>query len=582
MFLALWGYFAYRAVDEARSRALAGVDHLESARDSLSPEQLIEGKGTADLDAAQREFDQAQDAISSPLLAPLRVLPVVGRQINSVDALTASAAKVVRTGRTASSEARRSIRAASGSARARLDAVARVGTIAQGASARLAHVDLGPGEALIPQLASARNRFVDNLATLRQGLRDLEAAARGMHAFLAGPTNYVVVAANNAEMRAGSGMWLSAGDLSVSNGSLTVNAMQSTSDLRMPNADVPVGNVDLAARWGWTFPNVEWRNLAMSPDFPANAQLAARMWTARTGGPAQGVLVLDAVALRSILEVTGPVVVDGQQITAENVVAEILLEQYKSLDPSATNNDERHERQSVIAQAVIKALDAGGWDAAKLVSNLRGAVEGRHILIWSSDQVQQAGWKAAGLDGTLPRDGTMVSLLSQGGNKLDQFVQTNVDLAATAATAAPSATEVTTRIRLENTAPLGLPPYVTGPTNVFGDPGRGVPEGVYAGILAVDVPAAARGAEIDGGSAPLIAAGANGTTRVVATRFQLARGESRTFVVTYRLPAGTPRISVMSSARVPPEVWTSNGARWGDDYPHDVALPVPATQREGR
>lgn len=568
--LLVWGFLAYRALDEARTAALAGVDRLAAAKHALTPEQLLEGKGTDQLAAAQREFDRAHDAISSPLLGPVSVLPVIGRQIDSVDALTSSASKVVRTGRAAAADARRTIKGATGGGQARLDAVASVQSIAETAAAELRDIDLGPGEALLPQLARARTRFVGDLGSLRRGLEDLGAAAAGMHAFLSGPTNYVVLAANNAEMRAGSGMWLSAGALTASGGSMELHDMQATADLRMPNADVPIDNADLDARWGWTFPNVEWRNLAMSPAFPANAQLAARMWEARAGAPVQGVLVIDAVALRALLQVTGPVEVDGRQITADNVVNEILLRQYESLDATSSNEGERRQYQSEIARAVIKALDAGGWDAAKLVTNLRGAVEARHILIWSSDATQQKGWVAAGVDGVLPRDGMMVSSLSQGGNKLDQFIRTT---AALSATASASSTSVTLTVTMENRTPEGLPAYVAGPTTVPDEPGRGVQEGVYAGILAVDVPAAARGSTIDDGAAPLIAAGANGTTRVVATRFQLARGEQRTFTVTFELPVGTPRVTVVPSARVPPEHWSAAGERWTDDVSHVVMLP---------
>ena len=56
-----------------------------------------------------------------------------------------------------------------------------------------------------------------------------------------------------------------------------------------PDDRVPLSG-DVADRWGWLAPNREWRNLASSPRFDANAELAAQMWKASTGQDVDGVL----------------------------------------------------------------------------------------------------------------------------------------------------------------------------------------------------------------------------------------------------------------------------------------------------
>jgi hypothetical protein len=564
----LWGYFAYRKLDEARTAATAGVDKLQKAKDALTADQLLKGEGLGTLREAEKEFKKAHDAADSPLLGPLTVLPVIGRQINSVSALTDSANTVVDTGINAVNQAQKTIKGATGGGEQRVKAVASIQSIAADATARLKRVDLGPGEGLIGALAKARTKFIGDLNKLRDGLDNLQKAGAGVHSFLQGPTKYLVVAANNAEMRGGSGMWLSVGMMDAAAGHFSVGDMISTSTFQVPQGQVAIDNADLAARWGWTFPNVEWRNLAMSPDFPANAQLAARMWKAKTGQAVAGVIVIDAVALQSVLDVTGPVVLpDGTTITADNVIEQILLKQYLGLDQTASTNGQRREELSIIARAALDALNKGGWDASKLVQTMKGAAAGRHILAWSSDPVQEAGWTGAGVDGTVPKNGVMVSLLSQGGNKLDQFVSTSVHVTSKATTVG---IDVTLTVDLANTTPTGLPKYVAGPTNSPEDPTLGAPEGVYAGILSVDVPGPAGGSKINNGAVPAIAAGADGNNRVIAGRFSIARGQKETFTVTFTLPRSGGTMIVEPSARIPSEQWTFGKSHWTDDSAHTI------------
>src|SRR3546814_19228347 len=60
-------------------------------------------------------------------------------------------------------------------------------------------------------------------------------------------------------------------------------------------------------------------------------------------GPVDGVFEVDALALRGLLAVIGPVELDGVNYTADNVVSEVLNEAYLRFDDAA----ERAERQEV-------------------------------------------------------------------------------------------------------------------------------------------------------------------------------------------------------------------------------------------
>ena len=58
------------------------------------------------LRSARARFSRAHVHLQSPFVAPVRILPVVGRQVRAVDALSNTATKVARTGIEAVTQAR--------------------------------------------------------------------------------------------------------------------------------------------------------------------------------------------------------------------------------------------------------------------------------------------------------------------------------------------------------------------------------------------------------------------------------------------------------------------------------------------
>jgi hypothetical protein len=397
---------------------------------------------------------------------------------------------------------------------------------------------------------------------------DVATAASGVAQMADGPSKYLLVAANNSEMRAGSGMFLSVGVLTTDKGRFSLSEMTPVSEYELPPGAVPVTG-DYGARWGWLDPTEDWRYLAMSPQFDVSASLAAQMWKAKTGESVDGVLALDALALRALVKVSGPVDVGGKQIDAGNVVREIMFQQYQdapalSVDPEADLpvNRARRERNGVIARAIVERLDQVGWDVANLVDDLRSAARGRHLLFWSSIPTQQRAWKAAGVSGILPRDGFMISVDNMGGNKLDQFL-------AVAATVThhpvPTGSEVTVTIKLTNLTPAtGLNRYVEGPF-----PFSGFAAGEYRGILSIDMPAVAHGAAIEGVS-KLVAIGPQNSTRVIAGTLGLLRGQSGTYKVRFTVPRGSTHLQVIPSARYPAVHYTAGSRQWDDDGPRSI------------
>ena len=514
---------------------------------------LLEGRTVGRLERAADHFATAHDRLASPVLAPLRIVPIVGRQVRAMDAVSAAAERVAREGLAGVATGRRELRSSQARGLDRVEQIRRLGALADRTDARLRAIRFGPSAGLVGPVGRARLELATSVTDLRRGLARGSAAADALADLLGGPRSYLVFAANPSEMRAGSGMFLSVGTMRTGEGRVEVTGMSSVNNVAV-SAGVPVDG-DLAARWGWLAPQTDWRNLMLSPRFPESAALAARMWEASGRGPVDGVLVLDAVALRAVLGATGPVQAAGLDISADNVVEELTHTQY-TRHPDLDEKDERREELSAIATAVVQALSERAWSADVLADGLARAARGRHLLLWSSRSSDQRGWEAAGLDGALGPESLLVSVLNRGGNKLDYWLPSDVQLDIR--TVGDHA-EGTIRLRLRNTTPADEPTYIAGPH--FGLP---LQPGEYLGLAAVTLPGDARAGRFEGVT-ELAAVGADGPTRVIATEFRLPRGEERTVVVRFQLPDAHGALRVESSAREPSVPWTYRGATWRDD-----------------
>ncbi|HWC10714.1 MAG TPA: DUF4012 domain-containing protein, partial [Acidimicrobiales bacterium] len=452
-----------------------GKQAIDAARATSSVAELIEARPVADLQRAHSRLRAAHRRLTSPTLAPVRVLPVVGRQLRALSALSGSVATVADAGATAVTRARSAVERGTVTGPQRAAAARELADVAADTLDRIDRLDLGPSRGLVGPIARARAETVEKLDGARTGLRRGAAGGRALATLLEGPRRYLVAAANNAEMRAGSGMFLQLGLLETGNGALRLEDVRTVTAYEIPPGSVAVEG-DLADRWGWLHPADDWRQLMLSPRFDVQAPLAARMWEAGGRPPVDGVLVLDAVAFSGLLEATGPVEVEGRSISASSVVQELLHDQYVRY----TVEEQRQRREGLgqLARATFDALERGGWSVTDLARGMQAVVDGRHVLAWAARPEEQADWVAAGVHGALQADSLLVALSSRTGNKLDYFQRVTSDLAVSR-----TATEsvVTLRVTLRNAVPAGAPPSF-----VTDFEGSGAGEGGYLAIFAVN------------------------------------------------------------------------------------------------
>lgn len=564
-----WLLVALLAVVLAWRDARSGLARLEEAQSTLTTEGLVAGEGLDLLLAARTDFARAQARTASAILSPLRAVPVLGDQLRSAGALSGAARDVLDIGLSAVAGASEAVDDARAGGSARIDALRRMGAVAAEASERLDGVDLGADRSLAGPLGGARQRFDERLGDLRDAVVDLEDAALGFADFLEGPRTYLLFAANNNEMRIGSGTFLSVGLLFVGDGELELSPMTPTGHLLLTDEQAAQVEMepDFEAMWGWIRPDREWRNLAASARFDVTARLALEVVDARSpgaGAQIDGVIALDPVALGALVEATGSIELGGVPVEGSQVVPLLMFMQYLEVEGFDDPQAERREGLSDLARAAIERLDSGDWEPARLVGELSRAVAGRHVLAWSRHASEQRAWRAAGVSGEVDESSLVFGLHNRGGNKLDQFIAASGTITTVPAS---GGTEVVVEVHLENRTPEGLPSYIVGPY-----PGAvGAAEGVYQGIAVFELPGSAEVLEMrDLGWG--VDEGRDGPLQVVTTYVKLPRGEHADLRLRFLLPDGSSELRVEPSARVPPVSWRYGDEAWSDAEARELDL----------
>jgi hypothetical protein len=537
------------------SKAKAGRDALNQIKGHANAQALQDGSVQHQLDAAASDMKSAHFRLANPLVQPWRLVPIVGRQISSAIDLTNSGKDVAQVGSNALKQANALSQMSKTNRQATLTQLASIASTANG---QLNRLNLGPNGRLISPLTHARKQMLTDVITVQQNLQRAAAGANGMASLFNDNGSYLIFAANNGEMRSGSGMLLSAGVLNTGNGRVTVGDMKDVGNYTVPNDSVTWPD-QINKLWGFLQEKGKFQDLMLSPRFDVSAPLAEQMWKTSTGQQVDGVMVVDPEMLQSILKATGPVTADGQTFTADNIQHYLLYQQYVGL--TASTNLSRRDGLSDVAQAAFAAIDKGSWDPITLARSLASAANGRHVLLYSNNAKVNQYWNVAGVAGTLDENSMMLSLVNLGGNKLDQFMKVD---ASVKEDVIASGYDVTVTAKVTNTAPTSGPPYVLGPFN-----NSGLATGEYDGLLNFNLPQDATGIVFDGQQNEFLS-GPDGPTQAIAVQADVKAGQSATYVLHFYRARTAQFTRVMPSARVPATVWHYGSDTWSDTQAHFI------------
>jgi hypothetical protein len=343
---------------------------------------------------------------------------------------------------------------------------------------------------------NARTAFLDELDGLYGTAADAATATRVAPAMLGrdGPRRYFVAILNNAEMRASGGLLGAYGILVADRGRLSMRTLGTNADLTNTTPKPAVAmDADFVARYRRFSSDSFWLNGNMSPHFPA----ASRVWTAlwaktHHGERLDGTIAVDPVALSGILRATGPATLpDGERITAGNVVP---LTESVAYQRFAKDNDARDRYLQAVARASYQQL-VSAPDTVALVRALGSAAGTRHLQLASEHPDEEQAIAGTPLAGVLPETAApYLEVVTQnaGGNKLDYYVRRTITWQRL------DTGRVRVEVHLTNSAPPGLPQYVSGRLDL---PGLKAPisgqQHVYLSVYAT-AGAGLLGATLDG------------------------------------------------------------------------------------
>ncbi len=536
-----------------------------------------------DIDSVRRDLADADDEmaaasrdLNSPLLIPLRITPVVGRQLRSATALADSGAALT-------AAARSVLDAATDAPKdtGRLELLEIVRDEIDQALVTLDRLDLGPSEALLAPLAEARTEAAETVADVQARLSDSQQIVTGLSSFLDGRT-YLVLGTNNAEMRVASGMPLSIGEMTTRNGDAELSDLQNTGalviegdyqrSLGLPVA-VSVIDDDMAARWGFLNLGDDFRKLTYSPRFSEFvAPQAARMWLANTGSQVDGVLAIDPFAVSALVGLIGTIDVDGVVYDEASTLEYLLVGQYDEFGTTdEALQDERRDVLALFAKTVVAEIQQGDWEVADLYRTLRPLAEGRHLLAYSPDSVQQDAWRLLGVAGESRGNEIGVFVLNNGASKLDPYLAVTVEGSSTvdARDGEPDSAGVivSLTVTIENNATDQLPAYVVGPWEDLDLPMAGT----YAGRIAFRLPATTVPTSIEADFEPDVR-GPEGTALVLSAPFVSTPGSTTTFELVIELIDAPSELRLLPSTRYPSVVWDWNGNVFDDVAPYELLL----------
>ncbi|MCB0971863.1 MAG: DUF4012 domain-containing protein [Acidimicrobiales bacterium] len=540
----------------ARAEMVAAADELRAVRREASVATLVEADRIGELAEAEGRFRRASDRLGSPLLAPWRVAPVAGRHLGAARDLAQAGEEGSAAAAVAVEELQALTDRPRGAGPERIETLTDLATVADDTGAALGDLDLPSGDSLVGPLADAVVELAEQRDDAVDAADRLSGTATALADLLSGPEPYLLLGANNAEMRVGSGMYLSAAELGFVDGDLELGDVVATADLVLPEGAVDVEG-DLAENWAWLDVGRDLRSLGLSPDLPANAEVAVETWAAgpaASGAELGGVVVVDVDALRGLLRVVGPVEVDGVRYDADNVRGELLREQYRRF---AGEREARKDQLGEVARAVFDRLDAGDWALEDLATELVELAAGRHVMVWSADPEVQETWTGSGVGGALDPASTSIGLANRSGSKLDSWVETAADITV-------DGRDIEIRYEIRNTAPD------TGSRQLVGPIAEGLDAGDHRALVVANLPAGTTDVTIEG--AELVLQGGDGPTVVVAGDVTLASGESGVVTVRGTLPEGLDHLRLEPSARIPRTEWSMDGTPLDRDRRQTIDL----------
>jgi hypothetical protein len=331
----------------------------------------------------------------------------------------------------------------------------------------------------ISVLGQARAQLQAQTSEISQLLGNTALAARLAPSMMGadGPRTYFMGFQTNAEARGTGGLLGGFGILHFNDGTPSMDTLGPNTELDKEFAPIDLGP-EFATQYGFTNPTTDWRNSNQSSHFPYAAQIWKSMWAQQSGMNVDGVIAIDPVALSYVLEALGPVTMpDGEVVTSENVVE---LTESTAYIRFPNDQPARKKYLQDIAAEVVKKTTGPVKSPRKLLDALGRAVSERRIAVWSTSQSEQKLLEETPLAHEIPDDPAPyaeVIVNNLGGNKMDYYLDRQIEYVADGCDGDTRMSTVTVRLTNNLRDGSGLPEYVAGKMGFTSKSALDVPRG---------------------------------------------------------------------------------------------------------
>ncbi|GAA1665835.1 DUF4012 domain-containing protein [Microbacterium lacus] len=444
------------------SEAMDVRDDLEAAKSRLgNVTELVRSGDAEQFSAVAADVltytSDADRIVQGPLWQYASWVPFVGQNVAAIRDTTEATHILVRDALPASftvlgAMQRENIRFEGGgfnlaTFRGALDALPAVDAAFTEASVKISDIDR---DALLPFVDDAVGQVID---VIEQSAPIAHTATEVLPTALKmlgedGPRTYLVIFQNNAEIRATGGEGAAAVYVRADGGRITLEGLTGSTTFESPglsgvqHVELPA---DTLALYDDEFARFS-QNYTKTPNFPTAAKLFQGI-AAKTGFAVDGVLSLDPVVLADILSVTGPVTVDGIEITADNAVQVLLSDTYLRFPGDQAPADAFFAATSA---TVFQKLVGGDWNLMAMLDVFGAAGEQQRLYGWFTRPEEEVVAQELGIDGAMTSDNidtTEVGIFLNDAavSKLEYYLSTSI-----AVTCDATNRTVTTAITMTN------------------------------------------------------------------------------------------------------------------------------------
>lgn len=497
---------------------------------------------------AGRAAGSLRGALRHPAAVLAGVLPGLGGDLDAARALAEASGEVATAGTALVRAAARAgwdgttVPGLAGPGRVDVEAIAGAAPALRAAAEAVHRAEAllrqAPSEGIAGTLRDALEQARAEIGRRAGTLEKAADAAELLPGFLGAqaPRRYLLIAQNLSDPRGSGGHVGSHAVLTVEDGRFELGPMTATVELGPgPAVAAPP---DVERRYG-RFGSLRWLMAATyPPDFRTAGRLLVDLWAARGEEPVDGVISVDAVWMRDLLEAIGPVETPAwpEPLTPDDVVDVLARATFETSDQDVSN-----ALQAALAEALWHAALERTPQLQPFTEALGRAAAERHLQVYSVHPEEEALLEELGVAGAVPESDHPLQVVWDGAsdNRAGYFAEKEVAYHAVLSPDGWAEAEVTATLR--NGAPSSGPPSI-----LLGTPGPRF--GWFWAYVNVHLPPGARVLDLGGGS---LALEEREDGRPVAMGLLGAGpGGSETFRVRYRteatekLPDGSRRFAL--------------------------------------